>query len=156
MTLLRYERTREGAQFRRFYDLALSRSHTPVFALTFTVMHPILPGSPLHGATAESLAAEEAELLISVTGLEETTSQTVHARHSYLPAEVLFGQRFADIFTTDPDGTRVIDYHRFHETEPAFFPRDGAGVGPAPFPQSGAGVGGRQSAASASALRAWI
>lgn len=119
VTMLRYERTREGAQFRRFYDLALSRSHTPVFALTFTVMHPILPGSPLHGATAESLVAEEAELLISVTGLEETTSQTVHARHSYLPAEVLFGQRFADIFSTDPDGARVIDYNRFHETGPA-------------------------------------
>ena len=119
VTMLRYERTREGAQFRRFYDLALSRSHTPVFALTFTVMHPVLPGSPLHGATTDSLAAEEAELLISVTGLEETTSQTVHARHSYLPAEVLFGRRFADIFTTDPDGTRVIDYNRFHETGPA-------------------------------------
>ena len=73
----------------------------------------------MHGATAESLVAEEAELLISVTGLEETTSQTVHARHSYLPAEVLFGQRFADIFSTDPDGARVIDYNRFHETGPA-------------------------------------
>ena len=46
-------------------------------------------------------------------------SQTVHARHSYLPAEVLFGQRFADIFSTDPDGARVIDYNRFHETGPA-------------------------------------
>ena len=119
VTLLRYERTREGATFRRFYDLALARSHTPVFALTFTVMHHVGPDSPLHGATAESLAAEEAELLISVTGLEETTSQTVHARHSYLPDEILFGRRFSDIFTTDPDGTRVIDYERFHETGPA-------------------------------------
>ena len=119
VTLLRYERTREGVQFRRFYDLALSRSHTPVFALTFTVMHPIGPDSPLHGATAASLVAEDAELLISVTGIEETTSQTVHARHSYLPDEILFGHRFADIFSTDPDGTRVIDYTRFHETGPA-------------------------------------
>ena len=54
-----------------------------------------------------------------MTGLEETTSQTVHARYSYLPDEILFGRRFADIFTTDPDGTRVIDYTRFHETGPA-------------------------------------
>ena len=119
VALLRYEQTQEGMQFRRFYDLPLARPHTPVFALTFTVMHPIGPDSPLHGATAASLQAEGAELLISVTGLEETTSQTVHARYSYLPDEILFGRRFADIFTTDPDGTRVIDYTRFHETGPA-------------------------------------
>lgn len=119
VTLLRYERTQEGVAFRRFYTLPLARSHTPVFALTFTVMHHIGPDSPMHGATAASLAEEDAELLISVTGLEETTSQTVHARHSYLPDEVLFGRRFADIFSTDPDGTRVIDYTRFHETGPA-------------------------------------
>ncbi len=119
VTLLRHETTREGVQLRRFHDLALARAHTPVFALTFTVMHPIGPDSPLHGATAESLLTEDAELLISVTGLEETTSQTVHARHSYLPDEILFGRRFADIFTTDPDGTRVIDYARFHDTVPA-------------------------------------
>jgi inward rectifier potassium channel len=119
VTLLRYERTQEGIAFRRFYTLPLARSHTPVFALTFTVMHHIDPDSPMHGATAASLAAEDAELLISVTGIEETTSQTVHAQHSYLLDEVLFGRRFADIFSTDPDGTRVIDYTRFHETGPA-------------------------------------
>ncbi|HEY0204496.1 MAG TPA: ion channel [Acetobacteraceae bacterium] len=119
VSLLRYEQTQEGVAFRRFYTLPLARSHTPVFSLTFTVMHPIGPDSPMHGATAASLIAEDAELLISVTGLEETTSQTVHARHSYLPDEVLFGRRFADIFSTDPDGTRVIDYTRFHETRPA-------------------------------------
>lgn len=119
VSLLRYEQTREGVAFRRFYTLPLARSHTPVFSLTFTVMHHIGPDSPMHGANAASLAAEDAELLISVTGLEETTSQTVHARHSYLPDEVLFGCRFTDIFSTDPDGTRVIDYTRFHKTGPA-------------------------------------
>lgn len=118
VTLLRYEHTKEGVQFRRFYDLALARSHTPVFALTFTVMHHIDEASPLHGSTAGSLAEEEAELLVAVTGIEETTSQTVHARHSYLPEEMLWNSRFADIFSSDPDGTRVIDYARFHDAGP--------------------------------------
>ena len=116
VSLLRYERTREGVTFRRFYTLPLARSHTPVFSLTFTVMHHIGPDSPMHGTNAASLAAEDAELLISVTGLEGTTLQTVHARHSYLPDEILFGYRFTDIFSTDPDGTTIIDYTRFHET----------------------------------------
>ena len=117
--LLRYERSPEGIRLRRFFDLRLARSHTPVFALSFTIMHPIDDTSPLFGATAHSLAGEEAELLITVTGLEETTSQTVHARYSYRPDEVLWGRRFQDIFSTDPQGRRAIDYSRFHDTEPA-------------------------------------
>jgi len=117
VTLLRFETSIEGETMRRFHDLALLRSHTPVFALTFTIMHPIDEHSPLYGATAESLMAEDAELLISVTGLEEVTSQTVHARRSYRAEEVRFSHRFADIFARDENG-RVIDYAAFHQTVP--------------------------------------
>ncbi|HYZ63739.1 MAG TPA: ion channel [Acetobacteraceae bacterium] len=119
VVLLRSEQTAEGADFRRFYDLTLARSRTPVFALSFTVMHPITEDSPLHGLTPEALEAEDAELVITVTGLEEVTSQTVHARYSYLPHEIVWGHTFADIFSEDDKGRRLIDYGRFHETKPA-------------------------------------
>ncbi len=119
VTLLRSERTVEGVEFRRFHNLALARSHTPVFAMTFSVMHTIDEASPLAGVTEATMDESDAEFLITVTGLEETTSQTVHARHSYRPAELLWGHRFADIFTFDGEGRRAIDYGRFHDTEPA-------------------------------------
>ncbi len=118
LILLRYERSEEGIMLRRFFDLKLARAHTPVFALSFTVLHVIDDSSPLRGATAASLAAEDVEFLITVTGLEETTSQTVHARYAYRPDEVLWNRRFTDIFSVR-DGRRAIDYRRFHETEPA-------------------------------------
>ena len=119
VVLLRYVVTKEGVRMRRFYDLALARSRTPVFSLTFTIMHPIGADSALFGATSDSLVAEGAEVLITVTGIEELTSQTVHARHSYAAAEVLFGRRFADIFVDAGNGRRAIEYGRFHDTEPA-------------------------------------
>ena len=119
VTLLRFERTAEGETFRRFYDLPLARSHTPVFALTFSVMHAIDEQSPLCGCTPDSMADQDAELLITVTGLEEVTSTTVHARHSYTFEEILWGHRFRDIFGTDDGGQRFIDYSGFHDTEPA-------------------------------------
>ncbi len=119
VTLLRFERTGEGAEFRRFYDLGLARTRTPVFALTFTVMHQIDETSPLFGCTPDRMALEEMECLISVTGLEEVTSQTVHARYSYKVDEILWGRRYRDIFATDPAGRRYIDYGGFHHTEPA-------------------------------------
>jgi inward rectifier potassium channel len=122
VTLVRDERTAEGEWMRRFYDLQLARQRSPVFAMTFTVMHPIDPASPLWNATAASLAAEAAEIVVTVTGIDETLSQAVHARTSYLAREVLWGHRFADVFTQTEDGRLAIDYRRFHDTEPDQLP----------------------------------
>ena len=122
LTLLRNERTVEGQTIRRFYDLALLRSHTPVFALTFVVMHPVDEQSPLAGATRQSLVAEGAELLVTVTGLDETMSQTIHARTSYDASDILFDHRFMDIFGFTEAGRIVIDLDRFNDVEPVASP----------------------------------
>jgi inward rectifier potassium channel len=117
LTLVRNERTAEGYYMRRFYDLRLERSHTPIFGMTFQVMHRIDPESPLYGETSESLAEAEVEIVASVIGLEETMAQTVHARASYVCEEVLFGHRYVDIFGFTEDGRRAIDMSRFHAVE---------------------------------------
>ena len=117
--LLRFEPTKEGATMRRFYDLPLIRSHTPVFSLSFSIMHRVDKDSPLHGASMEDLVAEQAELLVTVTGLEEVTSQVVHARHRYEPGDLRFGHRYADLFATGEDGLLTIDYARFDMAIPA-------------------------------------
>jgi inward rectifier potassium channel len=117
MTLVRNERTREGTYMRRFYDLKLARSRTPIFAMSFLVMHAIDEASPLFGCTRAQLEEQQAELLVTVTGLDETSSQTVHARVSYLPSEVMIGHRYADVFGVTEDGRRAIDYRRFHDSE---------------------------------------
>lgn len=103
---------------RRFYDLKLSRHRSPVLAMTFQVMHEIDAASPLFGATAASLQDQDAELVVTATGLDETLMQPVHARTSYGPAEIVWGHRLADIIGWTDDGRRVIDYRRFHDTEP--------------------------------------
>ena len=118
MILVRNEYTREGAFMRRFYDLALARDHTPIFAMSFLAMHTMDETSPLFGATHQTLEEMEAEILLTVTGLDETMSQTVHARVSYLPHEILFNHRYANMFGVTDDGRRAIDYGQFHRTEP--------------------------------------
>jgi hypothetical protein len=69
MTLVRSEHTSEGAYMRRFYDLALARDHTPIFAMSFLAMHTMDQTSPLFGATRQTLQEMEAEILVTVTGL---------------------------------------------------------------------------------------
>jgi inward rectifier potassium channel len=111
----RDERTKEGAFMRRFYDLTLARSSSIIFALTWTVMHRVDDASPLFGATRESLQAANAELIVSLTGIDDTFSQTVHARWSYLATDLVFGARFVDVLEILPTGKRRVDYSRFHD-----------------------------------------
>jgi inward rectifier potassium channel len=118
LSLLRDEVTAEGQFMRRFYDLKLVRSQTRTFALSWMVMHQIDESSPLYGATPESLEEAETDIIATLTGIDETVSQTVHARHYYITEEILWNMRFVDIFTRKPDGRRVLDLNRFNEVTP--------------------------------------
>lgn len=115
--LAREEISAEGLTLRRSHDLALSRSRNPLFSFTWTVLHPIDAKSPLRGATAASLAAQDAAVVVTLTGIDESLSQPIFARYSYGPSEILWGRRFVDILSRMDDGQRVVDYRRFHDTE---------------------------------------
>ena len=115
----RQERTVEGEDVRRFYDLELTRYRNALFALSWTVIHPIGESSPFYGADLDALAAAKVSLIVSMTGLDETFSQTVHARHEYNFEDIIWGARFADILGRMPAGQLTISYDRFDGTEPA-------------------------------------
>lgn len=118
VTLVRNEVTKEGHFMRRFYDLQLVRHATPVFALSWTIMHQIDETSPLYNATAESLAEAETELVITLTGIDESVSQTLHTRYAFASSEILWNMRFVDILSRMPDGRRLVDYTYFHDVVP--------------------------------------
>ncbi|PHJ56208.1 ATP-sensitive inward rectifier potassium channel 10 [Nostoc linckia z18] len=116
--LMRDEITAEGQFMRRIYDLKLLRNQTPSFSLSWSVVHVIDEFSPLYGMTAESLIQTNSMLMISLSGIDETVTQVVYARHSYSAHEILWNNRFVDIFHETPDGHRYIDYNRFHDVLP--------------------------------------
>ena len=118
VVLARQEETLEGDSVRRFYDLTMSRSRSSLFMLTWTAIHPLVKNSPLHGQTRESLARCDGEIIVSLTGLDETFSQTVHARHTYGFYDIQWGVRFVDVMKRQPDGEFVIDYTHFDDIEP--------------------------------------
>jgi inward rectifier potassium channel len=125
--VIRAEVTKEGETLRRVIDLPLLRSSTPTFILTWTVMHQITKDSPLFGMTPEKLAKGQMEVVLTLTGLDETLGQTINARASFLPSEVLFARRFGDVISTDAVG-RVLDYARFHDTVEARLSWEAMGV----------------------------
>ena len=113
------ERTREGEVLRRQIDLPLVRAETAIFFLTWTAMHRVDEASPVFGTGAmEALRAKRAELFLALTGFDETIGQTIHARREYALDDIVVGVRFADVLTLMPDGSREIDYRKFHDVVP--------------------------------------
>jgi inward rectifier potassium channel len=108
-----------GRRIRKLEPLPLERSTVLFFPLHWTVVHPIDEKSPLNGVTTESLRESAAEFLILLTGTDETFSETVHSRSSYLAEEVAVGVRFKDMLVESADGRPRVDMRRFHETERA-------------------------------------
>ncbi len=117
LRLIRDERTIEGYPIRRIYDLALRRSEQPVFLFGWSLLHVIDESSPLAGATAESLEAANAFLLLTIGGTDETTGQTLMARHEYPASSLRWNHTFVDYFTPGEDGIDLFDYTKFHDVQ---------------------------------------
>ncbi|GBF80742.1 ion channel [Aphanothece sacrum] len=118
VSFIRNEITTEGHHLRRFYDLNLLRSQTPMFGLSWSVMHPIDENSPLYGASIDDLEAVDGEIWVTLTGLDETFSQTIHARYTYYWSNIVWNYKFVDIFTRSPNGQVYIDLKNFHNIVP--------------------------------------
>ncbi len=109
----------DGRKVRKFDALALERAGVTFFPLSWTIVHPIDEASPLRDLDAEGLRAVDAEVLILLSGIDETFSQTVHARTSYKPDEIVWNARFTGIFDSPVEGEHLaIDLRRLSEIEP--------------------------------------
>ena len=52
----------------------------------------------------------------SVGGIDDSLAQNVHARHAYEVGDLVWDRLFADVVEVQPDGARIFDLSRFHET----------------------------------------
>jgi inward rectifier potassium channel len=105
----------DGHIQRRFIDLKLERSTSPMLGLSWTLVHYIDEDSPLHGATPEMLEKEGSSLLVSISGYDESISANVTARHTYRPGALLYGHRFVNIIEYLPTGEIELDMRHFHD-----------------------------------------
>jgi inward rectifier potassium channel len=107
-----------GVATRRYSLLPLERNKVTFFPLSWTIVHPIDGNSPLAGKTADDLQRSEAEILVLLSGTDETFEQTVHARSSYRADEIVWNARFRSMFLSADTRARVtVDVSRIHEIE---------------------------------------
>ncbi len=115
--MTRVETTAEGQVMRRFHELKLERSQNPVFALSWTIFHVIDETSPLYGQDAQTLERSQASFVVTLSGLDETSGQSMNARSGYDHHTLRWRHFYVDILGQDDDGMAIIDYGRFHDTQ---------------------------------------
>lgn len=109
----------EGHNLRRLIDLELVRSRTPVFTLSWSVMHTVDETSPFADIhTREDLARIRA-VIVTMMGHDATYGEMTHSRHIYYPPlDLALDHRFVDVISQLPDGRLLVDYHDFHRIVP--------------------------------------
>ncbi len=118
LSLLRLEVNADGEHFVRIHDLHLVRKRTPVFALTWTLIHIIDEKSPFFGRSASEIVARHPRITVSVSGHDETMAATVYASHNYEAKDIVFDAHFVDIISETPEGGRIVNMTRFHDIKP--------------------------------------
>jgi inward rectifier potassium channel len=102
-----------GKRTRRFHQLDLERSSIAFFTLSWTLVHPITPKSPLWELTEQDLLEREAEILVVLHGIDDTLYERVHSRSSYKAEEIIWHAKFDDVYTPGPD--IAIDVRKLHQ-----------------------------------------
>jgi len=105
----------DGQIMRRYYDLRLVRSKVPIMQLSWSVMHLIDETSPLYGETQASMDEKNAEIIVSMVGLDESLSSEIHTRYSYMSEDIHFDRSFEGILHRRPDNTLEVHYDRIHD-----------------------------------------
>jgi inward rectifier potassium channel len=108
----------EGNRIRRLVPLPLLRERSFHFRLFWTAMHPIDGSSPLFGHDRASLAARNAEVLVSFRGVDETVRSPVYARQAYPGTDLRFDAAFDDIVIDRAQDDRDLDFSRLDRIHP--------------------------------------
>lgn len=99
---------------RRFTPLELQRSSVAFLPFVWSLRHHIDKSSPLFAEDMASLDRKRVEVLVLVTGLDESSGQTVTSRTSYVFAEIMVDRQHSDIYRRDAAGNVLgIDLERF-------------------------------------------
>ena len=116
--ILLNERTFEGQNYRRIYDMELIRRDQPLLFLTWSIMHPINPNSPIYGLDKSEIEKKGALFFVRITGFDENISKEINVRKIYTFNEIRWGHSFVDVFETDEEKFETyFNYDKFHETE---------------------------------------
>ncbi len=90
-----------------YYSLKLQFDKVSFLPLSWTVVHPITPESPLAGISYEDLVQRRAEVILILKGIDEGYMQQVITRRSFRFDEIVWGGRYVRAFSSRSGAMRL-------------------------------------------------
>ena len=102
---------------RKFNSLKLERNKINFLASVWTVVHPIDEESPLMGITSKEAEDLEIELIIIVKAFDNSFNQSVNFRTSFIHDEIIWDQKFSNMYYRNEKGQLLVDLSRISNYE---------------------------------------
>jgi inward rectifier potassium channel len=97
-----------------FTLLELEMKKINLFPLSWTIVHPIDEKSPFFGMSEEEFRSSRPEIFIIIKAFDDTFSQTVYSRRSYIAEEVVWGAKFITMVEVDEAGVRKLHLNKLN------------------------------------------
>lgn len=110
--MLHNEKNEHGVLHKRYKTLQLEIDNISFLPMNWTIVHKINKESPIYGMTKDDMAQQCVEFLVLITAFDDSFSQLVHSRSSYLSDEILYNVKWHKTYYVNEDGTRVFDIER--------------------------------------------
>lgn len=109
--------TNEGNTLRRPFDLRLEREQTPLFPLSWLLVHPLTPESPLYEWYKGECSADF-QIILSCSGIEENLLTTVFAQYTYRVEDIVRNAEFEDMIHKTGPQKLEIDHSLINQVKP--------------------------------------
>ncbi len=99
---------RFGTKVRQFEPLELELSEIKMFPVNWTLVHIMDESSPIHGKRLADLTKLSAEIIVMITGFDESYHQQIHDNFSYVCSEIRENVRFKTMYATSDEEPTTI------------------------------------------------
>ena len=107
LTLTKNVTSPEGETSRKLFNMKVENDYSPLFALSWTIRHFIDEDSPMFGMDEKKMLEAQVTIFASLSGLDDTFSQTITARSVYRYDEIVYGKKFKDILVWEGGKVRI-------------------------------------------------
>jgi inward rectifier potassium channel len=102
---------------RSYYNLPLEIDKVELLPFTWTLVHKIDEESPFYGKQQYELRQLNPEFLVIIKGFDETFSQHVHSKQSFVCEDMRWNKQFLKIFAPNSEGVIEFDINDINAIE---------------------------------------
>ena len=99
----------KGNPIRRFQQCKLEFDKIAMFPTSWVINHPIDEESALFERSLDEIKKMDVEVFVVINGFDDTTSQTIYSRYSFIADEFIYGAKFRRPFSINSEGKLVMD-----------------------------------------------